>query len=74
MKSEQCLIAGKITYSASSLEDIAKYFDGFVDSAKRRANTEKTARERVLAAREAYCWSEAARILRATEFKQVETG
>lgn len=51
-----------------SQEDLAKYFDGFREAAERRsADDSYNITERKLARREVYCWTEAARIVRATK-------
>jgi hypothetical protein len=51
-----------------SQEDMAKYFDGFREAAEHRAaNDSYNVTERKLARREVYCWTEAARIVRATQ-------
>jgi hypothetical protein len=47
---------------------MAKYFDGFREAAERRvADDSYNITERKLARREVYCWTEAARIVRATQ-------
>ncbi len=56
-----------------SQEDMAKYFDGFREAAERRAaNDSYNVTERKLARREVYCWTEAARIVRATQIVPAE--
>jgi hypothetical protein len=57
-----------------SQEDMAKYFDGFREAAERRAaNDSYNVTERKLARREVYCWTEAARIVRATQIVRPKT-
>lgn len=51
-----------------SQDDLAKYFDGFREAAERRsADDSYNVTERKLSRREVYCWTEAARIVRATK-------
>ena len=58
-----------ITYTASSLEDIAELFDQFAENSEARRVSSRTQRDALITRTEERMWREAAQILRSTILK-----